>query len=58
MGAWSLGSRSWDGLATLAQSAGELGCTIEPRTELALEQLDRKDTVWMLHPTRRLQATS
>ncbi len=54
--AWSLGSRSWDGLATLAQTAGELGCTIEPRTELALDRLDRKDTVWMLHPTRRLHA--
>lgn len=50
--AWSLQSRAWDGLYTLADTATALGCTIEPRARLDLAQLGRRDTVWLLHPTR------
>lgn len=50
--AWSLQSRAWDGLYTLADTATALGCTIEPRARLDLAQLGKRDTVWLLHPTR------
>lgn len=52
---WSLGSRAWDGLRTLADEASQLGCTIEPRQRLDLQHLGAKDTVWIFHPTNRLR---